>query len=850
MEPDAREPGPERSGEARQVALALAELRRLVPEGGERAIIAAMTTLAEQGGADALEAVEAHLGDAPLALSYGDRDDDPSWELPPRVFGLLARWWERLGVAEERAAWLADDWLRSQSSGRPFGRNGFSFFTLTAPHLAPLVAPRLVAAARAPDAETRERAASGMRYTPTAEALDMLAALLTDRVERVASAAQSALNLLAYPPSAWSGSAGQEISDAATRWLIDALGSGAPAVRARALRALAWFAGAQHRHSVRLPPLFGRAMPAIVALLADPDPVVRQLAAKRVCAAGYHLDLLWPSREAGLAPELPAPALDLLALLDDPDPEVRRAALYLAGRPWCASEVPGGRVAARVLALLDGPRRDVLGFQAALYALGRLRAAEAIPAIVRELERPDAASRTDSQLVLARLGHRPAIPRLARMLHDLTYRDDAREALALFDPADALPAVLEQVRASATPQGETRPGVAEVAYLEARGDAEALALLRVSESYRFAARYVGAERDATVAAARRLERRLLLASGFDEATIDDPVATVGRLLAGPLHPAEVLPGEGEASARWRNLCVAIDGWLLTGAPGLEPALDEAARLLAGFPDEARVAHERWWLEVARGGQLGLPRVSAVARASISPAAPWRLARALAINEGLAGALDPAECLGWPGLHQIAALELPGDSRWLRALSRATAHLAPRSLRVGISGDEVVALLAAWPGLERLERLAVSWSRVSDAALAALRGRTLVARRERCWRTPAGSYLVPIAFEPVHDSWGGWITRADGSVLAVATTYRELSPEGSELRVYGAPRRYYAPEETLLTRIYDVAGGALRRYSWYEGERPEPGRLEEEVAIPGLAPVERQELPFAPEQDGA
>src|SRR5690606_28557335 len=113
-----------------RTAAAVAEILRQIPGGSERATLGAMALLAEQGDEDALRAVEAHLAAAPLSVSYGDRDSDPPpWELGPQFYALLARWWERLGLADERAAWLASDWLLDRAGpGHRFGANGHEIF--------------------------------------------------------------------------------------------------------------------------------------------------------------------------------------------------------------------------------------------------------------------------------------------------------------------------------------------------------------------------------------------------------------------------------------------------------------------------------------------------------------------------------------------------------------------------------------------------------------------------------------------------------------------------------------------------------------------------------------------------
>ncbi|HEU5097691.1 MAG TPA: HEAT repeat domain-containing protein [Roseiflexaceae bacterium] len=701
-----------------QIASAVAVVRRSIPAGSNLAIVAALDTLAQLGDTAALAEIEDCLSSRSLAESYGDRDDDPpDWQLNPRAFTALVRWWQRLRLEMARGAQLAEAWLGER---RHFGSNSYEFFTHTAPELAAYVAPPLIAALRDGDLERRRRAIDGLGHLPVAGALDALIASLDDREESIRNAARWALGRSARRP------------ETAER-LVAELAAASPLVRAGALQALAWFAGLAHRNSVVLPPLFEHAFPAIAQLLFDDAPAIRQLAAERIDAAGYHLDMLRPSRAKPLDHALAMPRLDLLPLLEHPNKLIVRAAIYLAGRAAATNAAQPAALASRITALLTPLRADYQSYKAALYALGRLAAVAAIPAIAPLLDDPKDAFYADAALVLGRLGYPPAIEHLTRLLADLTYRDDAREGLEALDSAVALARVNDWLSARRrTVSQYTDPNPAIVRYLEARGDAYSLALLRQAESYHFAARYAGAEGNALVAAARRLDRRLLAETGLAAQAIDDPLEAVRRILSSPLHPAEcvtvdvrdvALP-DSERRARWRNLCVALAGWLRAEpGPRLEEALDEAERLLADFPDQLCEAHESWWLDVVRGGQIGLPRVSAVARATLRPREPWRLARALVINEGLQHSLDPASCFAWPGLASIRILELPLDIGWLRALVAAPAHVAPRRLRVLLGGDAMAHVLVEWPGLERLDRLEVIWSnRLSDA------GRTALARR--------------------------------------------------------------------------------------------------------------------------
>jgi hypothetical protein len=484
-----------------QIALALGALRSSIPGGRNKTIIAALDTLAQHGDAAALAETEALLSSRSLSLRYGDRDDDPpDWDIDPQAFEKLAHWWERLGLAETRSAQLVADWL---GDGKYFGDNGYVFFTEAAPLLAAQVAPLLRAALDGADTERRRRVVDGLGYTPSHEATATLIALLGVPDEPVRRAARWALKRSADHRE----TAGQ---------IISALGSPMPVVRAEALQALAWFAGHAHRNSISFPVLFEQAFAAIVALLADSDPTVQQLAAVRVNAAGYHLDMLRPSRERALAQSLALPRLDLLSLLEHDDPAVARSALYLAGRCGKAEDAPRqAALAAKITALLEALRDNYASYLAALYALGRLGAVAAIPAIAPLLEQRGGFY-VVAALVLARLGYAPATVHLTGLLTDLTYRDDAREALEALDPAGVLPGLHAQLDARRRGvQLYTAPSPAEARYLETYGDAFSLALLRQTENYHFVARHAGADDDALVATARRLERRLLAASGVE-----------------------------------------------------------------------------------------------------------------------------------------------------------------------------------------------------------------------------------------------------------------------------------------------------------------------------------------------
>jgi hypothetical protein len=500
--------------------------------------------------------------------------------------------------------------------------------------------------------------------------------------------------------------------------IVEALGAPAHQMRAGALEALMWFPGLAHRNSINFPVLFERALAAIAPLLGDPDPTVQKLAAERIGAAGYHLDMLKPSRAHALAQSLTLPPIDLLPLLEHGDPTVVRAAQCQAVR--CGETGDPSRQAAladKIAELLGSLQGDSLSYRAALYALGRLHAVAAIPQIAARLDNRKSGYTIDEVLVLGRLDYAPVIEHLVDLLTNLTYQYDALEALEALDPARVLPHAIAQVNETwRLSVRYVRLHPAQARYLESRGDAHALALLRQTENYHFAARHAGANDDPLVVAARQLERRLLLEAGADPRSIDDPVAAVRRILRGPVHPAECVTrdvgnGElpyGEQRARWRNFCVALADWLRADPlPDLDPALDQAEQLLAGFPDEVRLAHEAWWLDLVRHNHTVYGTLSSsVGNVTLRPRAPWRLARAMVLT----ASLDPAICFAWPGLASISVLELPLDLAWLQALALAPSHVAPRRLRVHLGGDVMALALAEWPGLERLEELEVVWSR--------------------------------------------------------------------------------------------------------------------------------------------
>jgi HEAT repeat protein len=699
---------------AQQIRLAISAVRRNLPGGSQAAILDGLDMLAQHGDAAALAEVEEFMGSRLLWEHYGDRDDDPpDWHLDPQAFRTLVRWWVRLGLTELRSAQLVADWL---GATRHFGSNGYNFFTALAPELAAHVAPLLLAALHSPGVD-RRRVVDGLSYLPTPAVLARLIELLGDPDEPIRSAARWALQRSAGRPEA-------------AKPIVEALAMPDPLVRRGALAALSWFGGYAHRHSIKLPVLFESALAAIVPLLVDPDPAIQKLAAERIGAACYHLDMLKPSRERMLAQSLMFPPLDVLPLLEHSDPAIVRAALYLAGRVGASGDPPDqAALADTIITLLPALQGDYVSYHAALYALGRLRAVAAIPLIATHLDDRKDGYYADAALVLGRLGYAPAIEHLVGLLTDLTYEYDALEALEALDPARVLPHVIAEVSDMWRLWGRyAAPRPAQARYLEARGDAHALALLRQTEQYHFAARHAGANDEPLVAAAQQLSRRLLAESGVSPQELDDPLVVVRWLLTGPIHPAECVTCDvahvelpyGEQRARWRNLCVALAGWLRADPPpALESALDEAERLLAGFPDEVREAHEAWWLDVVRHNHAiyGVLR-STVGRVTVRPRAPWRLARALVLDTPL----DPAIAFGWPGLSRITVLELPLNLGLLQALAQAPAYVAPRRLRVQLGGDELALALAAWPRLERLEQLEVVWSRGLSAEARAALGR--------------------------------------------------------------------------------------------------------------------------------
>jgi hypothetical protein len=170
-------------------------MRKHIPGGPNTTIPTALDTLAQYADETALAEVEACPSSQLLWESYGDRDADPlPWELDPQAFQTLVRWWERLGLVEERSAQLVADWL---GDSQHFGSNGSRFFLGAAPELAARIAPRLLATLPDTSVERRRRAVDGLGYVPTAAAVSALIARLDDPAKPVRSAVSAALQRLA-----------------------------------------------------------------------------------------------------------------------------------------------------------------------------------------------------------------------------------------------------------------------------------------------------------------------------------------------------------------------------------------------------------------------------------------------------------------------------------------------------------------------------------------------------------------------------------------------------------------------------------------------------------------------------
>jgi hypothetical protein len=306
-------------------------------------------------------------------------------------------------------------------------------------------------------------------------------------------------------------------------------------------------------------------------------------------------------------------------------------------------------------------------------ALERLRARRALPQLRSILGDPQHHSHRRAPLILGRLGDQSAVPGLEELLSQELYAAEAMGVLDELRRASGQPAGGPAVR-----YGQMGLSRHELAYLARHGDADALARVQRTEEYAFAAAHQHrcSDADMAVEAAHQIEARLLRAAGLGQAAIDDPAEAVRRALTAPVHPARLEDrfggpiARGELRARWQDLCLAL---------GAAIALAEG--LLAGWPDELRVAHDRWWLDVLRHEAARLVYCRPVIRAALRPRPALALARAVQIGPHLSWALDPAAALAWLAQSGVAIVELdPAPNmreRWERALAAADAGVRAR-----------------------------------------------------------------------------------------------------------------------------------------------------------------------------
>lgn len=215
-------------------------------------------------------------------------------------------------------------------------------------------------------------------------------------------------------------------SVAAAPALARALADPDPRVRQRAARAAEILGPA---------PAGSPLEPALVAALADPDPRVRRDAALALAATG---------------PRSPAAVARLLAALTDPDAGVRVAAAA------AAATLPAAATPDLVPTLVrDLESPDRYRHLPAVSALARLgpRAAAALPALLAAFRTGDPALQTEIRILLE--GLRPVgaatFPSLAVALRDPELKPLAPEILEILRDsgpaaADALPALIESAR--------------------------------------------------------------------------------------------------------------------------------------------------------------------------------------------------------------------------------------------------------------------------------------------------------------------------------------------------------------------------------------------------------------------
>ncbi|MBM4318919.1 MAG: HEAT repeat domain-containing protein, partial [Deltaproteobacteria bacterium] len=487
----------------------------------------------------------------------------------------------------------------------------------------------LLEALRSPDASVREGAANELGRLERLAAIDSLVDALEDTVPAVRRAVERALRNLGWVPVGWRvrrTDRGYALWTTRSFWLTPGSAEGAGQVELLC-DALRHGEADRRRNAAEALGRIGasEARGELLALLGDPDPDVRVVAAQALVVLGETPAAeprwvpYWVSEGAwGLLAGLGEGAVEPLAgVLGDPDPARRRGAVEALAR------IGNGAAVAPLIRVLGDGESEIRRMAAS--ALGRLAAAEAVAPLIQLLGDPG--SEPEAARALGAIGE-AAVEPLARALAcgDPTVRCWAAEALGLTGRAEALPPLLAALE---LPDAALRQRVLEalsrLRLAEAAPAAQQVLLGDPAGAVRLAAaRLLGELGDATAVPALRLG----LADSFAEVGR----ACVQALAALGAPPADELLAAAQAIAeeRWER-CRELG----------EPARELLQRV-ASFPadDPRGVANRATALRCL--GQLADPRVLPILAAAVNAMSPVvQAAAAWALGElGLPGCTAP------------------------------------------------------------------------------------------------------------------------------------------------------------------------------------------------------------------